>query len=307
MTPQSQALAPIDRNPEHYRDPLQMASLSFLTRYKTNTRRTYSIALRAYLNWCRINGLDPLAAKRPHVELFSRWMEEQKYERTTHSKYVSVVCLFYKYAVIDGYIDLDPTVQVRKIPWPTDSPTLGLTHLQFEAMLHAGFESDNPSDGALVAMLGMLGLRSAEAQNALIEDLGEEHGHRVLSVLGKGNKKVRIPLAPAVARMIDKAVGERMSGPILLNQIGNAMDGQAQARALKRIAKVGGVRIARMHPHMLRHTYITTMLDAGVDLRDVQIGARHADPRTTTRYDRARGNLDRHGNYILAAYMAGAT
>ncbi len=37
---------------------------------------------------------------------------------------------------------------------------------------------------------------------------------------------------------------------------------------------------------MLRHTFVTTMLDAGVDLRDVQIAARHADPRTTMRYDR---------------------
>ena len=49
------------------------------------------------------------------------------------------------------------------------------------------------------------------------------------------------------------------------------------------------------------------MLDAGVDLRDVQITARHADPRTTMRYDRARKNLDRHPNYILAAYMASCT
>jgi hypothetical protein len=46
---------------------------------------------------------------------------------------------------------------------------------------------------------------------------------------------------------------------------------------------------------------------AGVDLRDVQIAARHADPRTTMRYDRARTNLDRHPNYILAAYMSSAT
>jgi hypothetical protein len=58
---------------------------------------------------------------------------------------------------------------------------------------------------------------------------------------------------------------------------------------------------------MLRHTFVTTMLDAGVDLRDVQIAARHADPRTTMRYDRARNNLDRHPNYILAAYMASGT
>ncbi len=49
------------------------------------------------------------------------------------------------------------------------------------------------------------------------------------------------------------------------------------------------------------------MLDAGVDLRDVPIAARHADPRTTMRYDGAWKNLNRHPNYILAAYMASRT
>ena len=73
------------------------------------------------------------------------------------------------------------------------------------------------------------------------------------------------------------------------------------------LAGEAGVRLPRMHPQMLRHTFVTTMLDAGVDLRDVQIAARHADPRTTMRYDCARNDLDRHPNYILAAYMASGT
>lgn len=70
---------------------------------------------------------------------------------------------------------------------------------------------------------------------------------------------------------------------------------------------VAGVTTARMHPHLLRHPFVTTMLDAGVDLRDVQIAARHADPRTTMRYDPARNNLDRHPNHVLAPFMASAT
>jgi integrase/recombinase XerD len=77
--------------------------------------------------------------------------------------------------------------------------------------------------------------------------------------------------------------------------------------SLRHLADTGGVRISRTHPHTLRHTFVTTMLDAGVDLRDVQIAARHADPSTTMRYDRARNNLDRHPNYILAAFMASGT
>ena len=52
---------------------------------------------------------------------------------------------------------------------------------------------------------------------------------------------------------------------------------------------------------------LPTSFDAGVDLRDVKIAARHADPCSTMRYDRARQNLDRHPNHILAAYMASGT
>jgi integrase/recombinase XerD len=85
------------------------------------------------------------------------------------------------------------------------------------------------------------------------------------------------------------------------------MDRHAATRRLRHLAESAGVRLPRMHPHMLRHTFVTTMLDAGVDLRDAQIAARHADRRTNMRYDRARQNLDRHPYSILATYMAAGT
>jgi site-specific recombinase XerD len=85
------------------------------------------------------------------------------------------------------------------------------------------------------------------------------------------------------------------------------MDRHAATRRLRALARSANVTTARMHPRMLRHTFVTTTLDADVDLRDVQVAARHADPRTTMRYDRARSNFDRHPNYILAAFMACAT
>ena len=76
----------------------------------------------------------------------------------------------------------------------------------------------------------------------------------------------------------------------------------------RRFSVVAGFYRTCVTDDLLEHSpAVTTMLDAGVDLRDVQIAARHADPRTTMRYDRARKNLDRHPNYILAAYMASGT
>ena len=71
----------------------------------------------------------------------------------------------------------------------------------------------------------------------------------------------------------------RDSGPVLLNSRGTRMDRHAATRRIRHLAETAGIRIARAHPHMLRHTFITTMLDAGVDVRDVQIAARHADPK----------------------------
>jgi site-specific recombinase XerD len=132
-------------------------------------------------------------------------------------------------------------------------------------------------------MLGLLGLRIFEATSADIADLGEEHGHRVLRVCGEDAKVVLIPLPPAAGRAIAPAAGSREHGPILLNTCGTRMDRYAAARRLHRLAEAAGIQIARGYLHMLRHTYVTTMLDAGADLRDVQIAARHADPRTTMR------------------------
>ena len=191
---------------------------------------------------------------------------------------------------------------------PPESPTLGLSHLQFEALLTAGRDVDQPQRLRPRRLLGLLGLRIFEATGANIADLGEEHGHRVLRVHGKGDKVVLVPLPPAVGRAVDRAIGDRAQRSDPAQPTGHAHGPPRRhppTRAPRRDAQAS--RLPRMHPHMLRHTFVTTMLDAGVDLRDVQIAARHADPRTTMRYDRARKNLDRHPNYILAAYMASGT
>lgn len=289
-------------------DRLHVAVAAYLARYKDLSRKHAATDLRAFISWCQERGLQPLMAQRPHIELYVRWMQEQaRYRPSTVSRRLSIVIGFFRTCVIDGVLEHSPADYVRRPHVPPESPTLGLTHLQFEAMLSAARDSSNPNDFALVAMLGLLGLRIFEATGANVQDLGESHGHRVLKVCGKGTKIVLVPLPPAVARAIDCAVGERESGPILRSRTGHRMDRHCATRRLRDLAKQGRVTTARMHPHMLRHTFVTTMLDAGVDLRDVQIAARHADPRTTMRYDRARNNLDRHPNYILAAYMASGT
>lgn len=104
---------------------------------------------------------------------------------------------------------------------------------------------------------------------------------------------------------IDLAAGERPAGPVLLSRSGMRLDRHGATRIVRRVARKAGI-VKHISPHSLRHSFITAALDAGVPLRDVQIAARHADPRTTTRYDRARTNLDRHASYVVTAFVAGA-
>jgi site-specific recombinase XerD len=287
---------------------LRVAVAAFLARYSGLSRAHTASDLRGFLDWCAQRRLDPLAASRPQLELFVRWMQEtRRLKPSTVSRRTSVVAGFYRTCVIDGVLQHSPAEHLRRPRVPPESPTLGLTHLQFEALLTASRDSANANDFALVAMLGLLGLRIFEACGSDVADLGEEHGHRVLRVVGKGSKVVLVPLPPAVGRAIDLAIDNRPVGPILRTRRGSRMDRHAATRRLRRLAEASGMHMPRLHPHMLRHTFVTTMLDAGVDLRDVQIAARHADPRTTMRYDRARKNLDRHPNYVLAAFMASGT
>jgi len=213
--------------------------------------------LRCYLAWCAEHGLDPLAARRPHLELYIRWMQEtRRFKLSTVSRRFSVTAGFYRTCVLDSILEHSPAEHVRRPSVPAESPTLGFTHLQFEALLTAARDSANPRDFALVALLG---LRIFEATSADIAGLGEEHGHRVLRVCGKGTKVVLVPLPPAAGRDIDRAVAARVRGPILLNTRGARMDRHAATRRLHRLAGTAGIQVTSAHPHMLRHTHGTTM------------------------------------------------
>jgi integrase/recombinase XerD len=121
-------------------------------------------------------------------------------------------------------------------------------------------------------------------------------------VIGKGAKPADIPLPIPVLRAVREATVGRSSGPILVTRTGRRMERAAASRALTRVARAAGVT---HQPTRTTPTFCTTGLVAGVPIRDMQYAMRHADPRTTLRYDMAKANLDRHASHAVAAYLAG--
>ena len=212
---------------------------------------------------------------------------------------------FFRFAHIDGLIPADPAVYARLPKVHRDeSRTQGLDRLELIRFLQVA-QTITVHHGALAYLLGINALRVSEAAAVRIEDHADTlRGHRVLRLVGKGNKPATMPITVPVLRVLEACRGERTSGPLVLRPLsGNPIDRRDAYRMVTRIAKAAGIP-RHISPHSLRHAAITNALDAGVPLRDAQILARHADPRTTEHYDRARGNLDRHAVHFLTAYVA---
>src|SRR5690349_10151684 len=240
-----------------FTDAERFALAGFLAGYRGLTREAYTLDLRQFSGWCRARSLPLFSVRRADIETFARELEARGRARATVTRRLCTVAGFYKYAVEEDLLEHSPAAHV------------------------------------LISLLALNGLRVSEAIGADIEHLGLERGHRTLIITRKGGKVVTIPLAPRTARAIDLATGERTEGPLFTAGDGRRLDRHGAGRIVRRIARRTGIGKS-VTPYTLRHAFITAALDAGVPLRDVQEAASHADPRTTMRYDRARGSLDRH-------------
>jgi len=280
-------------------DEAQLAAVAFLARYGGRTLESYRADLRQFFQWCANVEVQPLAATRTHIELYRTWMDQRGLASSTVDRRLTTVCGYYRFAHIDGRITSNPAQYVRR-PRVHPATQRGMDRGELASFLYTA-ERVSPMHAALAVLLGLNGLRVSEACGANIEDLGFERGHRTMQIIGKGNRPAGIPLVPRTARTLDLAIGERIDGPILLRHDGGRLDTRTAYRWVRAIGKQAGLE--RIHPHMLCAAFIMAALDAGVPQRDIQIATRHADPRTTTIYDRRRQNYDRHAAYAVVAFV----
>jgi integrase/recombinase XerD len=287
-----------------FTDSERLALAGYLAGYRGLTREAYALDLRQFTTWCRTHSLALFAVRRADIECFARDLVARGRARATVTRRLCTIAGFYNYTVEEELLDHSPAADVRRPRLDYESHATALDRNELGALLvTAGLGS--PIEHALISLLALNGLRVSEATGADIGHLALERGHRTLTITRKGGKVVTVPLAPRTARAIDLAAGERCNGPVFLTADGRRLDRHGAGRIVRRVARRAGISKA-VGPQTLRHAFITAALDAGVPLRDVQEAASHADPRTTMRYDRARGSLDRHATYIVAAFIAGA-
>lgn len=282
----------------------------------------------SWLEFCVGARLDPLAGIAvEHVAVWVRLMESAGLAPATVARKLAAVSSWYAWLVLRQEVAANPAAGLpRPYVDPDTSKTPGLTREQALALVHAA-DADTgrqaARNSALIAMLLFTGARVSEACGARTSDLGIDRGHRVVWVTRKGGALAPLALpAPAAGRLdtylatrpdvtrLPARQGETGSpAPLFATSTGKPMRPAEVWKLVRRLGKAAGLPpelLARICTHGMRHTFATLALDAGVSLRDLQDAMDHKDPRTTRRYDRARGRLDRSPGYTLAAYLADA-
>jgi integrase len=215
-----------------------------------------------------------------------------------------LACLsgFYRRCQFAGLVAQNPVAEAHRPKVPELTATLGLSQARAQQLIRVA-RAEGPRETLLVLLMLELGLRVSEVVGADVEDVADEGRFRVLVIRGKGQttKATRVPLNPALIDAIAQATSERQSGPLLITRTGHRLTRQHAGKIIRGLGEEIGVK--GLHPHALRHAFVTLALDSGETLRDVQDAARHADPRTTRRYDNNRNNLERHPTHRLLTLL----
>lgn len=183
---------------------------------------------------------------------------------------------------------------------PRRSNLRWLTKNQLDAVLTASKTAGYPWD-LLFHLLGLNGLRLGETLSTKIEHLEHVDGQRVLLLPNrKGGVLDRLTLPPATLALIDEHVSRERGwlltegrGPLAPHRVYKACDEISDATGLD----------FHIRPHMLRATFVTLSLDAGVPARDVMASTGHAHTEMVAYYDRAHASLRRNAAPRLEKYL----
>lgn len=282
---------------------LDRVCFGFLADYEGSTRDHYQGHLNTFVTWCHQHQVDPLTAERTQVAMYVRYLSEVRGLRgSTVNTYLTPIKGFYRWAMLEGFIDRDPIVHARlpKVDYRQKYP---LEREELRALRKAAKDLGG-RHWALGELLIAHAFRISECTWLRIEECQEyERGHRVMRARRKGGKTKTIPMPISVSMAIDDAAGDRTRGPVITTLQGNQLGRGTAVGLLRTIHRHSGVT-KPVNPHLIRASVITVHLDSGGDIREAQRLADHEDPRTTSRhYDLSKRNHDTHPVHISSARL----
>ncbi len=263
-----------------------------LTDAAPSTVRAYASDVTAFVEFAGRLGLDgPADVTRLHVRRWVAQLATRDLARATIARRVAALRKYFAWLQRREVVPADPTVGLRAPAGGSRLPRV-LRQDELDSLLDAppaAIDADPPHrrlrDDAVIELLYGSGLRVAEVCGLRTDDVDLAAG--TVRVLGKRSKWRQVPLTPGAVDALgawlrtgraELATGDSPPDLVFLNLRGRAMGPRDCRRVLDRRAA------DPTHPHALRHTFATHLLDGGADLRAVQELLGHSDLSTTQRY-----------------------
>jgi integrase/recombinase XerC len=257
------------------------------------TVRNYRDDLLDFLYFLKKKKVDPLDETKVDRHVLRDYLSElvgRKIAKASIARKLSAIRSFFRYLVREEIIAKNPIEQVSSPKLDRRLPSF-LTQEEMERLLNAPDLSTplGQRDRALLELLYASGLRVSELVGLTPEQIDLESNE--IRVWGKGSKeRVVLMGQPAAGALKDyikegraELRGEKKTKALFLDRYGQRLTERSVQRLLNQYAKKAGIG-KRVHPHLLRHTFATHLLDGGADLRVVQELLGHARLTSTQIY-----------------------
>ncbi len=261
-----------------------------------NTREAYHHDVEKMLSFFHDEGIDYLHATLDDFHRFALALYELGIAQTSIGRILSGVRSFYRFLLIEGYIEDDPTELLESPKHPRRLPTV-LTLDEVDRIEDAIDLSlpQGQRDRTIIEMLYSCGLRVSELCALLLSDLFLDEGF--IRVTGKGSKQRLVPISPRAIKELDLWFASRCHINIRKGEEDYVFVSEQRGKHLSRITVFHNLRVyaelaginKTISPHTLRHTFATHLLEGGANLRAIQAMLGHESISTTQVYT----NIDR--------------
>lgn len=252
------------------------------------TQKSYGSDLAQFLDFLGQRGVEPLSAGSEQIDEHLWQLKQRGLKPVSIYRKMEALRSFYAYQLAERRVTVNPTENFRRPRLPARLPK-HLTKLEVESLLKVPLDGtfERLRTKVMFELLYACGLRVSELVGLKPEMINLQDGW--VRVLGKGSKERLIPIHKRAATLLEKYLllrGRRFPNgapEAFLGRSGGKISRVQFWRDLAALGKLAGLR-RPLHPHLLRHTFATHLLQGGADLRAVQELLGHSSLSTTQIY-----------------------